>query len=121
MDGTEILIVWLSELGEARTERPTGAPLPFRTVRRIGGGDDDLTDRGLYSVATFATTETAAADEGMNTHRRTLALGGQTPVTLSTGAVYVDDVVVIEHPVTMKWADNVYRSVGTYEVALRAY
>lgn len=124
MNGTEILITWLAKLGDTRTHRPAGAPLPFRTVRRIGGPADDLTDHGVYSVSTYADTETEAADHGVITHRRVLTLagpgGGQISVSISTGDAYVDDITVIEGPRTMKFTDTIWRSVATYQVVLRS-
>ncbi len=118
-DGVELLIEWLSPLGETRSQRPAGAPLPFRVVRRIGGGDDGLTDRGVYSVHTLATTEAEAQSEAMKAHRRILSLagrfGGQQPVN----GVYVDRVQTIEGPEPVDLVEGVARSVGTYRIDLR--
>jgi hypothetical protein len=125
-DGTEVLITWLSELGETRDERPSGGDLPFRMVNRIIGTDDRLTDMGHYSIHTFAETKPDAQYEAGETHKRLLALAGQftgqQKVTISDGQeVYVDDVKVIESPHFVQWDDenSLYRFVGTYRVDLR--
>ncbi len=75
-DGAELLCTWLAPLAETRTERPTGAPLPFITVRRVGGGDDGLTDSGRYHVNVFHNTEAEAIAFGKTVHRRVRLLAG---------------------------------------------
>jgi hypothetical protein len=69
-DGVELLCAWLAVLAECRTERPADAVLPFITVRRSGGGDDDLTDTGRYAVSVFHGTEAEAMAFGRTVHRR---------------------------------------------------
>lgn len=121
-DGVELLIIWLKVIAETRTDRPTGATLPWIVVRRIGGPEDGLTDRGLYSIHCYAASKSAVRALGNAVHRRMLALNhGQTSVEISTGTTYVDDVVVIEAPRPVDYLDGttVHRVVGTYEVQLR--
>src|SRR5690348_8390356 len=101
IDGVEVLIAWLSALGETRAERPSGAVLPYRWVNRIGGGSDRHSDNGVYSVHTFAAGPSEAQAEAMLTHRRLLALAGQftgqAKVILGDGTVVqADDVDVVE-------------------------
>ena len=100
VDGVEVLTTWLAELAECRTERPTDAVLPFIAVRRAGGGDDELTDRGRYQISVFHKTESQAMDvaKSVRTRMRALAsrFGGQSAVTLPDGDVYVDNVVFNE-------------------------
>jgi hypothetical protein len=111
-DGTELLIQWLGVLGETRTERPTGAVLPFRTVRRIGGGATELVDSGLYSISDFAGSAPEAHHQATLTYRRVMLL--------NQPEQQVDGVEVTDGPRTMKWTDTVWRSVTTYQVDLRA-
>lgn len=111
-DGVELLIEWLSPLGETRTERPTGAVLPFRTVRRIGGGTTELVDSGLYSISDFAGSAPEAHHQATLTYRRMMLL--------NQPEQQVDGVEVTDGPRTMKWTDTVWRSVTTYQVDLRA-
>lgn len=119
-DGVELLIAWLKDVAETRTDRPAGAVLPWITVRRIGGGDDGLTDRGLYSIHSYASTKSGARALGNTVHRRILALThGGTTVEISTGSTYVDKVVVVEHPRPVYFIPSIQRVVGTYQVHLR--
>lgn len=134
-DGTETLIAWLTPLGETRDERPSGAVLPFFKVHRIGGGDDGLVDRGLYSVSTFNSDSTSAQSQAWIAHRRMLLLApnrygyvAQQHITLTSGdVVQCDGVKTIEAPKEIDYgagaghqASAPYSEfVGTYEVALR--
>lgn len=119
-DGVELLTEWLKEIAETRTDRPTGATLPWITVRRIGGGDDGLTDRGLYSIHSYASTKLGARALGNTVHRRILALThSDTSVEISTGSTHADKVVVVEHPRPVLFIPSIQRVVGTYQVHLR--
>lgn len=125
-DGTEALIQWIKPLGETRAARPSGAVLPFRMVRRIGGPSDALCDKGLYTVSTFHDDRDLCAQEAWITHRRILLLagnyGGQAAVTLANGSiVYADDVRIMESPIEIDFADDTpyFRYVGTYHVDFR--
>lgn len=125
-DGVEVLIKWLSPLGEVRDDRPSGAVLPYRMVTRIDGDDDRITDKGVYSIHTFAATKPAAQAAAMQTHRRMLYLAGQfvdqQKVTLSDGrVVQADDVLTPEHPKWEQWdqLNTLHRFVATYRVDLR--
>jgi hypothetical protein len=125
-DGVEVLIKWLSPLGEVRDERPTGAVLPYRMVNRIGGGSDRIVDRGTYSIHTFAATKELAQAASIDTHRRLFLLAGQfqdqQKVTLNSGqVVQADDVICDEFPVRQQWVkdNSIERFVGTYTVPLR--
>lgn len=124
-DGVEVLIAWLTPLGETRDDRPSGAVLPYRMVHRLGGPDDRLTDHGTYSIHTFAASRAQAQAEAMKTHRRLQLLAGQfagqEKVTISTGVVQADNVITIEGPVWQQWVNDnsIHRFVGTYRVDLR--
>lgn len=125
-DGVELLIKWLTPLGEVRDDRPSGAVLPYRMVTRIDGDDDRLTDKGVYSVHTFAASKPVAQEEALLTHRRLQYLAGQfadqQKVTLSDGrVVQADNVVTTEFPKWEQWDElnTLHRFVGTYRVDLR--
>lgn len=119
-DGVELLIRWLAPLGEVRTTRPVGGVLPWIMVRRIGGGEDGLTDRGLYSIQCFADTKLGAQQLGKAVDRRMCALVLGDPVIVGNGSHYVDHVIVDEHPEAVEYLPSrIYRVVGTYRVGLR--
>lgn len=134
-DGAEVLIAWMSPLGEVRDERPSGAVLPFWQVHRIGGGDNGIVDKGLYSVSTFNSDSTSAQEQAWIAHRRIKLLApaqygyiGQAHVTLSSGlVVQCDEVKVIEAPREVNYGQGAgfeasapySRFVGTYEICLR--
>ncbi|MBF4194670.1 hypothetical protein MHAEM_21631 [Mycolicibacterium phlei] len=125
-DGVEVLIKWLSYLGETRDARPSGEVLPYRMVHRIDGGDDGITDSGEYSIHTFAAKKPEAQEEAMKTHRRLYALAGrfagQQKVALDSGLIVVaDDIETIEGPRWVQWDDrnSIHRYVGTYRVDFR--
>src|SRR4051812_35740020 len=88
-DGVEVLITWLSPLGEVRDERPTGAVLPYRMVHRLDGPFDGLVDKGIYTIHTFAATKEKAQAEAVKTDLRVCYLvgqfTGQQKVTISGG------------------------------------
>lgn len=124
-DGVEMLIVWLSPLGEVRDERPSGGVLPFWMVNGLGGPDDGLTEQGQYSVHAFAETKAEAQAAAMDAHRRILLLASRftepQKVTISTGTVQADQVVVVEKPHFEQWVEDnsIYRYVATYRMDLR--
>ena len=125
-DGVEVLIEWLSFLGETRDDRPSGAVLPYRMVNLIDGTDDGLVERGLYSIHTFAATKPLAQEAAKLTHRRMGYLvghfAGQQRVTISNGReVQADNVVTVELPHWQQWdqQNSLHRFVATYRVDLR--
>lgn len=129
-DGVEILIVWLEALNiEVRTNRPTGSILPYIMVSRADtvGNDDDLTDRGRYSIDVYASTEEGGQEVCSLVHRRIKMLGnrwtGQRPVTISTGTFYTGLVKVVERfrpqpHLADTLPHKIYRFTGIYEVPL---
>lgn len=124
--GAKVVIQWLTPLGEVRASRPSGAIMPFRQVRRIGGPADRLCDNGLYSISTFANDESQCADEAQKTHERILLMAGhftsQAKISMPDGSiVQVDDVRVMELPIPVDYADDTswFRQTGTYHIDLR--
>lgn len=112
-DGTELLIQWLGVLGETRSERPTGAPLPFRTVRRIGGPATELVDSGLYSISDYASSDAEARHQATLTVRRVLLLNQH------VDGVYVDQVQVTDGPRLVEYTEAIRRCVTTVQLDLR--
>ena len=112
-DGVLLLIDWLKDVADTRSERPTGAVLPWIMVRRIGGGDDGLTDSGVYSIHCFGSSKSEAQQLGSTVHRRMCALA-------LPGPPHVDDVVVMESFRAVEYLPGrIHRVVGTYRVRLR--
>lgn len=130
-DGTEMLILWLSDEFGANVsdERPHDAGqtlLPYRVVNDLGGPSDRVSSNSTYSIHTFHRTKPLAQAASQETHRRILYLAGQfTPqqkVTLSDGrVVQADDVEIIETPHWEQWVrdNSVHRYVATYRIPLR--
>lgn len=128
-DGVELVIQWLKDLDvEIRDSRPAGAELPYIMVHSLGGPDDGLVQKGMYSIHAFAETKPAAQALSMKVLRRMRLLAGpfvgQRKVPISTGDVYVDNMVVVESPREVELLDSglprsVYRYVATYRVELR--
>lgn len=130
-DGVQVLIEHLKPLvapGCVQSERPNEFPLPFIEVFRTDGGDDGIVDKGHYGVFVFGTDEVATKNLAREVRRRIRLLapvfGGQYPVTLSTGKVYVDKVRVEEGPRPVSYVeDSVPRSMymysAIYEIWLR--
>lgn len=121
----EVVITWLSELGEVGPERPAGSALPFRWVNVVAGSDDKVTERLIVSVHTFASTFEAAEVEARRTHQRMLALGPplapQQTVTLFDGSTArADSVSTSQSPIWSDYGDNtINRFVARYTVELR--
>lgn len=125
-DGVEVIIEWLTPLGETRDDRPTGAILPYRMVEGGDGPFDGLVHKGVYTVHTFALTKQDARDQAWRTQRRMEYLvgqfTGQQKVTLSDGKeVQADNFATVEYPHHVQWVadDSIYRYVATYRVDLR--
>jgi hypothetical protein len=127
-NGLEVLQVWLSPLGECRTEKPTNSVLPFIMVARGGGNADGLVDNGKYSIHVFHETEAKASTFCTLVHRRMEYLAGrftgQQRVTISTGDVYADNVYNTEYFRKQKYVDDgqpkkIYQMIGLYEVDFR--
>lgn len=124
-DGVEVLTTWLEPLGVCRSERPTGAVLPFIVVRRAGGGERDLVDAGRYQISVFHESEAKAAEFARSVRARLRLLasrfGGQVAVALLDGDVFVDNVIFNEGFRVEPYAAerNVYRVRAVVELHLR--
>jgi hypothetical protein len=126
ISGIELIIQWLTPLGEVGPTRGPGAALPFRMVQRVAGSDDKVVDSGVYQVDTFAATFEAAESEARRTHERMLQLGPpfapQQRVTLSTGVkVFVDSVSTSQSPTWLQFTEAapISRFVARYSVDIR--
>lgn len=130
-DGTEMLLTWLEPMvapGCINTERPHGSPSPFIAVWRTRGEDDGFVDRGRYAVYVYGTDEAEVAKLATDVKRRIQLLaprfGGQQPVTISTGTVFADKVIVREAPNKINLVEDtvpqsMYLYGANYEVWLR--
>lgn len=125
ISGIELLIEWLSPLGEVGPQRGPGAALPFRMVQRVAGSDDKVVDSGIYQVDTFAATFEAAESEALLTHERMLTLGPplapQQRVTISAGVVWVDSVTTSQSPTWLQFTEaaQISRFTARYSVDIR--
>lgn len=126
ISGIELIIEWLSPLGEVGPQRGPGAALPFRMVQRVAGTDDKVVDSGIYQVDTFAATFEAAEQQALLTHERMLTLGPplapQQRVTLSSGVVvFVDSVTTSQSPTWLQFTEAapISRFVARYSVDIR--
>lgn len=126
ISGIELLIQWLTPLGEVGPQRAPGAPLPFRMVQCVAGSDDKVVDSGIYQIDTFAATFDAAETQARLTHQRMLRLGPplapQHRVTLANGVVvFVDSVVTSQRPTWLQFTEAapVFRFVARYQVDIR--
>lgn len=113
-DGTQLIISWLSDLGEVRDKRPIGAPIPFWVVRRIGGGDNGTTDRGLYSIHCW-TTDIGPA---MDAHNRMMHLANRRYLSVIPGQ-YLDGITCQEKPREVGKVGDIRHYIGTYQVGVR--
>lgn len=126
ISGIEVIIQWLSPLGEVGPQRGPSAALPFRLVQCVAGNDDKVTDTGIYQIDTFAATFEAAEYQAGLTHQRMLKLGPplapQQPVTISGGrTVFVDSVTTSQRPVWVQFTEAapIARFVARYTVQIR--
>lgn len=125
-DGAEVVVRWLLPLGEVRTERPSGAVLPYRMVNKIIGIRDGLVESGTYSIHTFAKTKPLAQAAGEDTDRRISYLAnqftGQQKVVMHDGTeVQADEVECTEVLHWEQWdaQNTIHRFVATYRIKLR--
>lgn len=123
--GTELLIVSLSDLGETRGDRPSGAVTNYRMVNRVAGTDDKITDVGLYDVHSFGATLAEAEDRSWETHYHILDLGPPLTypktVIIRSGPAQVETVGTEMTPRWVKYVDDgsIYRYVARYRVTIR--
>lgn len=126
ISGIELIIRWLSPLGEVGPQRGPGAELPFRMVQCVAGSDDKVVDSGIYQIDTFAATFEAAEREAGLTHERMLRLGPplapQQRVTLADNrVVWVDSVTTSQRPTWLQFTEaaQISRFVARYNVDIR--
>jgi len=107
------VIAWLTPLGiDVRPERPTGAPLPLTTVRRIGGGEHGIDETALLSISSFGATHAEAIETARAVHRRMRLLPGQKIDGQLVDDVHADELADVS-------TEKINRFVGTYEVTFR--
>lgn len=126
-DSEEVAIAWLAAIDGAdqvSIKRPTGAPLPFRVVRRVAGTEDSiqLFDNPVVSVHTFAATEQACKDAAEITHRRMLYLAQHPETDIELGDGRIVNVEAMRTFLSPMWedytAERIYRKVARYQFAL---
>jgi hypothetical protein len=126
ISGIELVVQWLTPLGDVGASRGPGDPLPFRLVQIVAGSDDKVTDSGIYQVDTFAATFDQAEAEALRTHERMLRLGpplaAQQRVTLSSGkVVFADAVTTSQRPIWLQFTEAapVSRFTARYSIDIR--
>jgi hypothetical protein len=124
-DVEELVVVWLTPLGDTAITRRTGDPLPFRLVRTLGGEEckDEETADFVVTVRTICDKnlgEAAAAAESVLTHRRILELGRYlSDVPLSSGRnASIDYLDVFESPVWVNYSDEHLCKLARYKIGL---
>ncbi|AEK09410.1 tail terminator [Mycobacterium phage LittleE] len=97
--GVKVLIKWLSGIEgvDVRHERPPNSPLPFISVHRISGGEDEncITDQGRYAFMVFGSSQEMVDDTVRLVTRRMKKLvgyGSQEKVTVGDESYYADKV-----------------------------
>jgi hypothetical protein len=116
-----VLCDLLADLGACGTRTPADLQtrLPFVRVRRVGGNDDQVTDRARVDVEVFALTR-AAGESLTETIRGRLSVRG--PVTVTSGGrpVVVDRAQLLAGPVELAWPDPEVRMFhATYQLESR--
>ncbi|AEJ93974.1 tail terminator [Mycobacterium phage Thibault] len=93
--GVQVIIQHLKTIGfEVRNERPPESPLPFATVHRVGGGEDEagITDEGRYAILVFGSSqeEVDTATQKVVRRMKKLAFAGQEKVIIGGKAYFAD-------------------------------
>lgn len=120
-DIERVLCDHLADLGTCGTRTPGDlqTELPFIRVRRVGGIDDQVTDRARVDVEVF--TSTRAAGEVAAEHiRQRLSVRGPLYVTSGGRLVVVDRTLLLSGPVELAWPDPVIRMFhASYQLECR--
>jgi hypothetical protein len=136
-DAEDFVVAWLTPLnalsnppGGCASRRFPNDPLPFRMVRRVTGGGDQVFDNSVVSVHTIAgdadgvDADTLASRYCHVTNRRMLFLldNPLTAVPLPDGAVAMCDYLnVVEGPIKMQYRDtSLIDYVFRYEIGFTA-
>ena len=111
-DAVMTLIEDLGNVGEV-TDAELVDNLPFNRVGRIGGADDQITDRPRITIDTFALTR-AQARQIAETIRQRLTSG-----PLLVGSVVLDKTITLTGPQDIPWSPAVRRYSASYQVSVR--
>lgn len=116
-----VLCTYLGDLANTGTRTPADLQdqLEFIRVRRVGGNDDQITDRARIDVEVFAATR--AAGEGLTeTVRQRLSRRGPVTVLAAGREVVVDRTQLLAGPIEVPWPDpNVRMFTAAYQTEAR--
>lgn len=120
-DGEDFVAAWLQPVVRASVERDLDDELPFCTVQRISGADDENegTDDPVVQVDFYDRGVKAAAASARLGHRRMLRLFRDCPnVTLSDGTTAaIDYGETVIKPFRMTYADDqIVRYTARYKL-----
>jgi hypothetical protein len=120
-DIERVLCDLLADLGNTGTRTPDNLQdrLEFIRIRRVGGNDDQVTDRARVDVEVFAATR-AAGETLTEQIRRRLSVRGPLTVTSGGRPVVVDRSQLLAGPVELAWPDPEVRMFhATYQLESR--
>lgn len=105
-DIERVLCDLLADLGSCGTRTPADLQdqLEFIRVRRVGGSDDQVTDRARVDVEVFAGTR-AAGETLTEQIRQRLSVRGPLSVISGGRVVVVDRSLLLAGPVELAWPD----------------
>ena len=120
-DVEELLVSFLSPLGQCGTVMPPMPTMPYILISRLSGGDDWVTEEATVSVHCFHSSRSLAAEFSRTVHNQMKNLLARTPILMSNGSyANVDYVYVIESPAWRDYEDKtIWRYCGRYRIDLR--
>lgn len=116
-----VLCDLLADLGNTGTRTPADLQdqLEFIRIRRVGGSDDQVTDRARVDVEVFAATR-AVGEALIEDIRQRLSVRGPLTVTSGGRPVVVDRTQLLAGPVELAWPDPEVRMFhATYQLESR--
>jgi hypothetical protein len=120
-DIERVLCDHFADLGTCGTRTPGDlqGELPFIRIRRVGGIDDQVTDRARVDVEVF-TASRADGEVAAEHIRQRLSVRGPLYVTSGGRLVVVDRTLLLSGPVELAWPDPVIRMFhASYQLECR--
>lgn len=120
-DVEEMVVSYLSPLGNVSTEMLPVPPYPFYVVHKLTGPEDMVTEYDVVSVHAFSTTRTAASDAARASHKKMKQLNAQVSILMHDGSYSsIDKIDVLESPCWEDYGDKaIHRYCARYRIELR--